>query len=64
MRRAVKIVSIAPRRDRGDNQLRVRNIRNSISLTMSGSGRIIYRSFSKTLRHPQESDPSQRAPIG
>jgi hypothetical protein len=34
MRRASKIVLIALRRDRGDNHLRGRNIRNSISLTM------------------------------
>jgi len=36
-----KIVLIAVRRDRGDNHLRARHIRNSISLTIFGPHRII-----------------------
>jgi len=42
---AMKIVLIAIRRDRGDNHLRGRNIRNSISLTILTSRRIIRGSF-------------------
>jgi len=37
----MKMGLIAVRRDRGDNHLRGRNIRNSISLTMMQSHRII-----------------------
>jgi hypothetical protein len=40
-----KIVLIAVRRDRGDNHLRARHIRNSISLTIFGPHRIICASF-------------------
>jgi hypothetical protein len=42
---AAKIVLIAVRCGRGDNHLRRRNIRNSISLTMLGAHRIICASF-------------------
>jgi hypothetical protein len=40
-----KIVLIVVRRDRGDNHLRARHIRNSISLTTFGPHRIICASF-------------------
>jgi hypothetical protein len=45
-----KIVLIAVRRDRGDNHLRARHIRNSISLTIFGPHRIICASF-RTVRN-------------
>jgi hypothetical protein len=43
LRHNVEIVFIVARRDHGDNHLPARDIRNSISLTMTGSHRIIRR---------------------